>query len=462
MYAIVDIETTGGFAASHRVTEVAIFIHDGVSVVDQYETLINPERFIPANISALTNITNEMVEQAPVFEQVADEIYDYLKGNIFVAHNVHFDYSFLKNEFNELNYKFDFKKLCTVRLSRKIIPGLHSYSLGNLCDSVGIQIESRHRAAGDAKATAKLFGILLRRDAQNHIQKALKRNSRETILPPNLPKEEFEKLPEAEGVYYFHDDKGTPIYIGKAKNIKKRIAGHFTGDRTEKAKQGVRKDIHSISYELTGNEFVALLLEAQEIKKFWPKYNRALKANTTKWGIFVYEDRNGYLRLSMNKANSKLKPEVTFNSHAEAWQFLIKKSKEFELCPKLCGIQKSKGACFDYDMDMCQGACVSKEEVEHYNNKVLEALNSSEELKDTFAIIGKGRNQNENSLVLIENGTFQGFGFVHQGEQIDSYDRAFDFITKMKDNPDIQNIINSQLRRELSHNIMYFNTDNQI
>ena len=233
MYAIVDIETTGGYAANHRITEIAIFHHDGIQITETFHTLINPGRDIPYYITGLTGISTEMVLSAPTFEEVAEEIFNFLDGKVFVAHNAHFDYSFLKREFELTGINWQAKKLCTVRLSRKIIPGLRSYSLGTLSESLGIEIINRHRANGDAHATVKIFDQLLRRDRDNYIAKALKKNSGETILPPNLPKEEFDRLPALPGVYYFHNARGQVIYVGKAINIKKRIAGHFTGEARE-------------------------------------------------------------------------------------------------------------------------------------------------------------------------------------------------------------------------------------
>src|SRR5688572_4470236 len=225
MYAIVDIETTGGYADNHRITEIAIFLHDGLNVTERYHTLINPGRNIPYYITGLTGITHDMVRKAPSFPEVAEEIFRRLNGKVFVAHNAHFDYSFLKKEFEQAGINWHAKKLCTVRLSRKIIPGLRSYSLGSLSESLGISITNRHRAGGDAAATVKIFDQLLQRDRDNYILKTLKKNSGETILPPNLPKEQFDKLPVGCGVYYFHDVRGNVIYVGKAINIKKRIIG---------------------------------------------------------------------------------------------------------------------------------------------------------------------------------------------------------------------------------------------
>jgi DNA polymerase-3 subunit epsilon len=162
VYAIVDIETTGGHADSNGITEIAIYVYDGEKVIDEFVSLINPESYIPAFISGYTGITNEMVENAPIFEDVAEQVHQLLKDNIFVAHNVNFDYSFIKHQLQGCGYELDTKKLCTVRLSRKVFPGYKSYSLGNICGSLNIPISDRHRAAGDAKATVILFEQILK------------------------------------------------------------------------------------------------------------------------------------------------------------------------------------------------------------------------------------------------------------------------------------------------------------
>jgi DNA polymerase-3 subunit epsilon len=216
MYAIVDIETTGGHASSNGITEVAICIHDGKKITQRYSTLVNPCMDIPVYIRALTGITNEMVQDAPKFEDVAADIYHLLHGKIFIAHNVNFDFSFIRYHLTAAGYDLQCNKLCTVRLSRKILPGMPSYSLGKLCRHLGIENESRHRAMGDAEATTTLFSILLQNDTGNHIGDALKQRSREQALPSNLPKEDIDLLPYTPGVYYFHNDKGKVIYVGKA------------------------------------------------------------------------------------------------------------------------------------------------------------------------------------------------------------------------------------------------------
>ncbi|RYD89366.1 MAG: DNA polymerase III subunit epsilon, partial [Sphingobacteriales bacterium] len=288
MYAIVDIETTGGHANANGITEIAICIHDGTRVIKRFDTLINPQRDIPIYIRALTGITNEMVQDAPLFKDMAHEIYQLLHDKIFVAHNVNFDFSFVRYHLAQAGYDLQCNKLCTVRLGRKIMPGFPSYSLGKLCSQLGISNNSRHRAAGDAEATAILFSLLLEKDTEKHIIKALKQNSREQVLPPNLPKKDVEQLPYTPGVYYFHDNKGKVIYVGKAKNLKKRVCSHFTGNNPGPQRQEFLRNIHSITYQLCGTELIAFVLESIEIKRLWPKYNRSLKRFEHAYALYDY------------------------------------------------------------------------------------------------------------------------------------------------------------------------------
>ncbi len=444
MYAIVDIETTGGYADSHRITEIAIYHHDGIQVTDRYHTLINPGRNIPYYITGLTGITYEMVSRSPSFSEVAKIIFEQLNGKVFVAHNAHFDYSFLKKEFEQVGINWQSKKLCTVRLSRKIIPGLRSYSLGSLAESLGIQIPDRHRAGGDVAATAKIFDKLLKRDQTNYIANVLKRNSGETILPPNLPKEDFDRLPAKPGVYYFHNSRGQIIYVGKATNIKKRIAGHFTGDAREWNRSKIRNEIHHITFELTGNDLVALILESQEIRRLWPKYNMAQKYRVEEWGIYDYEDRNGYKRFSVNVIVRGTRPLIRFSSKGDAWNFLWEKVRTHKLCPKLSGLQLSKGLCFEYQTGNCNGACMEVEQQDVYNARVVSANNSFID-GGTLAIIGRGRNAREHSLVLIERGKYFGFGFLDRKLPVDNFNSVRNLIKPGVQTPTVQNLVNSYM-----------------
>lgn len=456
MYAIVDIETTGGYADNHRITEIAIFHHDGLQITGRYHTLVNPGRNIPYYITGLTGITQQMVEEAPSFEEVARVVREQLEGKIFVAHNAHFDYSFLKKEFEQAGIHWQTKKLCTVRLSRKIIPGLRSYSLGSLAESLGISIPNRHRAGGDVAATAKIFDLLLKRDKEGYISRALSRNSGETILPPNLPKEEFDKLPAKPGVYYFLNSRNQVIYVGKATNIKKRIAGHFTGDAREWNRSKVRNEIHRIHYELTGNDFIALILESQEIRRLWPKYNLAQKFRVEEWGIYEYEDRNGYKRFSVTQVARGTQPLIRFSTKGDAWNFLWEKVRTYALCPKLSGLQVAKGLCFEYQTGTCKGACMEVELPSVYNARVKEAVHSFVEQGSSAVILGKGRTARERSLVLVEEGKYVGFGFFDRKASLDDLQELKKQVKRGAETPTVQNLVNSYLLNPRGAEVIVF------
>lgn len=445
MYAIVDIETTGGYAGSSRITEVAIVFHDGNSITGCYETLINPETSIPRYITGLTGIDDKMVEAAPKFHEVASHIHSLLHQKVFIAHNVNFDYSFLKKQMEECGIPFNTKRLCTVRLSRKIIPGHKSYSLGNICKTAGITIKNQHRAAGDATAAAELFDLLLKKDNAQIIGSSLKRASGEAYLPPHLPKEQFLKLPSATGVYYFYNSKGQLLYVGKALDIKKRVISHFRPNSSTTQRTNFIKEIVDIKFTLCGSELIALLLESQEIKSKWPRYNSSQKRPSIHYGVYQYEDRNGYKRLGVNKTTKKNSSLSFFRTLSEAREFISLKTKEFDLCPKLTGLQHTIAECYDHTKDLCKGACIGAESSTLYNIRHDEALNSFSSMDESFVIVTKGRSRGERSYVLIERGKYIGFGFCPSKSDFTDITFLKLNINLCHDNSDVQGIIKSWL-----------------
>ncbi len=443
-FAIVDIETTGGNASGSAITEVAILIHNGVEVIDRYETLIDPLRPIPYYIQSLTGIDNDMISNAPTFENVAHKIYELLSGCIFVAHNVNFDYSFIKHHLALAGYNFTAQKLCTVRLSRKIKPGLSSYSLGRLCDSLGIEIENRHRAGGDAEATAVLFSKLIAWDVEGEIASMLKRNSKEQALPANLPRRDFDVLPQCPGVYYFKDRAGKVIYVGKANNIKKRVSSHFTGHNPNPQRQHFLQEIYAIDFEICGTELMALLQEVSAIKKIWPKYNRALKRYEPKFGLFLYEDRNDFLRLAIGKYNKSNVAVHEFQTMTEGTNMLHELCRDFNLCPELCAIGNCKTHCYGETM---QSDNKHRNEVHgaasEYNHLVEQALESLKQNLPSFALMDKGRNDTERSYIWVEKGNFYGMGYVGKDTDLQNIDDIKSSLTRYTSNRYCMELINS-------------------
>ncbi|WP_246535415.1 exonuclease domain-containing protein [Litoribacter ruber] len=442
VFAIVDIETTGGTAQRGGITEVAVIVHDGKQVLDTYQTLVNPLRIVPGFITGLTGIDNEMVQDAPTFAEIAEELYELLEDKIFVAHNVNFDYNFLHHEFGKVGLNFRRPKLCTVRLSRKAFPGYSSYSLGRLCESRGIRITDRHRAYGDAAATAILFQQVFSLD-RSIIDKSLKRNSGEAFLPPHISKEKFDALPQRPGVYYFFNQTNEVIYVGKANNIQSRFKGHFGG----KSRNDLKSEIHDVSFSETGSEFLALLLEALEIKRLWPKYNRAQKRPSHSWGIYTYEDGNGYQRIQVGKVQKALKPIMTFYSHAEAWAEVQSGVRAFGFCPKLAGIQKSAHECYDYPLGKCEGACLGKESPETYNLKMEEWLNQGTVVSKQLLIKSAGRTRDEHAAIVFDNGILKAYGFISQEMEVQA-ESILDYLTPVKPVLETGLILRSFLSRE--------------
>jgi len=453
MYAIVDIETTGGHASANGITEIAICIHDGTDVVKRYSTLINPHKEIPIYIQALTGISDAMVKNAPSFGQVAHEIYKLLNGQIFVAHNVNFDYSFVKYHLAMAGYDLQSNKLCTVRLGRKILPGHPSYSLGKLCRSLNIENDSRHRAMGDANATARLFSMLLQNDKENHIKAALKQNSKEQVLPPNLPKKTIVQLPQAPGVYYFHDAKGKVIYVGKAKNIKKRVSSHFTGNNPGLQRQEFLRNIHQITHQVCGTELIAFVLEAVEIKRLWPKYNRSLKRFEHAFGIYVFEDQRGFLRLAVDKHRKHHQTVYTCNSLLEGYALLNRLIETFGLCPKLCFIQNNNQPCITGLESGC--ACTGHHSVDDYNRKVNFALDELKEALPTFAIRDEGRTHDEHSCILIEKGQFYGMGYIADNAEANNLHQLKNYLTPYPGNDYIKTMVHNYAARYPHRKVMF-------
>ena len=342
-----------------------------------------------------------------------------------------------------------------MRLAKKILPGYRSYGLGILSSQLGISNNARHRALGDAEATAKIMKILIDRDHQHFINYSLKKTSREATLPSHLPKEVFDSLPEKAGVYYFHNEKGKVVYVGKAKNIKNRILGHFTGE-SSKSKRLFHENIHNISFELTGNELVAFLLESREIKRLWPEYNRAQKYASKIHGLYSYYDRNGYLRFTISKTQPGAKPIASFRNFQEGRTQINDLISKYKLCPKLCGLQKPTGTCFDYKIGSCDGACNGEITPNYYNKRVALALEYLAAEKKTFAIIGNGREIDEKSLVLVENGVYLGHGFTDYNISANNFEELKNRITNFPDNQDIQKILNSHLSHVKGEEVIYF------
>ncbi|MGB0837308.1 MAG: exonuclease domain-containing protein [Flavobacteriaceae bacterium] len=452
-YAIVDIETTGtGGPKGQKITEISVFLHDGTQIIDEFTSLVNPESNIPQFITGLTGIDNSMVADAPKFYEIAKQVHQITEDAVFVAHNVNFDYNIIAAEFESLGGQFKRKKLCTVRLSRKLIPGLNSYSLGKLCKSLDIPLSDRHRARGDAAATVILFEKLLASDDLGAIPQALNPRSLDATLPPLLSKEKVDLLPKQAGVYYFKDEQGKIIYVGKAKNLRARVLSHFYDKKSKEQK--MCRQTADVDFKVSGSELLALLQESAEIKHHFPMFNRAQRRTNDSFGLFSYIDQKGIKHLAFASLKQIPKPLMTFANQSACREFLNKLCESYELCPKYCHLQQSNAACFHFQLKSCKGVCCEKESVASYNKRVDACIASIYQEPKTYFITEQGRESSERALVHVENGIYQGYGYLtaealeHELAEEPSYQGLKQYIEPQKHNKDVMRIIHSYLKNE--------------
>tara|TARA_R110000868_G_scaffold33804_1_gene122391 strand:+ start:592 stop:1779 length:1188 start_codon:yes stop_codon:yes gene_type:complete len=385
-----------------------------------------------------------MLRNAPKFYEVAKRIVEITETCILVAHNAQFDYRILCTEFRRLGFEYERKSLCTVELSKDLIPGQASYSLGKLVRSLGIPVTDRHRASGDALATVKLFKMLLDKDtSKSIIQKSVRLNPKLQLEPRHI--DIIAELPSITGVYYIHKANGDIIYIGKSNNIKKRINQHFTGTNAKSKK--IQAQVSAVTYEATGSELVALLKESEEIKKIKPIHNRALRRSIFTHALYVFEDENDYLNLKIDVADGRKKPITTFSNRQSGKSFITKAVEDYNLCQKLTGLYKTKTSCFNYEIKNCEGACIYEESSETYNKRVQSLIEKNSYSNKNMVIVDRGREVDERSAILIENGVFKGIGFFNLNYQITKLEILESIITPMENNRDTQHIIQNYLRK---------------
>ena len=453
MYAILDIETTGGQFNEEGITEIAIYKFDGHEVVDQFISLVNPEKPIQPFVVKLTGINNAMLRSAPKFYEVAKRIIEMTEGCVIVAHNASFDYRILKTEFRRLGFDFKKQTLCTVELSKKLIPEQESYSLGKLVRALGIPMADRHRANGDAMATVKLFKLLLSKDVEKEIVKSFIKTEIKSGMSPKLL-DIVESLPSKTGIYYIHNEKGDLIYIGKSNNIKKRVNQHFTGTSSKSKK--IQRDVYAVTFEETGSELIALLKESEEIKVNKPIYNRAQRKSIFLYALYQHKTEAGYIALSIEKSDGRKKEITSFTSLQEGKNLLFKITEKYNLCQKINGLYDTKNDCFQYKINECKGACIGKEAASAYNDRVLEFINKNSFDKNNMIVIDKGRAFDERSAILIENGVYKGYCFYELNYQVTNIDILKNIIILMQHNRDVKTIIQSYLRKNKMHKIITF------
>ncbi len=453
MYAILDIETTGGQFNEEGITEIAIYKFDGHEIVDKFISLVNPEIPIQPFVVKLTGINNAMLRSAPKFFELAKRIIEITNDCVLVAHNADFDYRILRTEFRRLGYDFNVKTLCTVELSKRLLPEQTSHSLGKLVRALGIPMADRHRASGDAMATVKLFKMLLDKDLNKEIVAAHIKFEIQKGIAPKLM-DIVERLPSKTGIYYIHKEDGSLIFIGKSKNIKKRVNQHFTGI-TKSAKK-IQNEVSVVTYEETGSELIAQLKESLEIKINRPIYNRMSPKSNFSWAVYAEKDVNGYLNLKLQKADGRKKEIKSYLSLQEGKDALYRITSNYQLCQKLTGIYETKTHCFQHTISECDGACIGKITSEEYNLRVQNFIEKNLFDNKTLAILDKGRTITERSVILVENGVYKGYAFYDLNYQINNIEILRSIIVPMQSNRDTRNNIQTYLRKAKGIKIVNF------
>ena len=461
MFAIIDIETCGGKYEYRRgrITEICIAIHDGLRVVEKYTTLINPECYISPYFISLSGITNEMVAKAPKFHEIAKTIIDMTEGKIFVAHNVAFDYGFIKDEFAGLGYKYKRETLCTVRLSRKLMPGKLSYSLGKLCESIGIDVQNRHRAEGDVDATIQLFDRLLELKSM-HPQ--FKNQGVEDLMTRRIDKIKhyiLDKLPEACGVYYFLNKEQQIIYIGKSVNMYNRAMSHFNSKESKGKK--MLNDLYNVDFVKTGSELVALLHEAQEIKSHKPHYNRMRKADVFTYCIDWFMDDNGIINFKIVEYENTVNTLVSFANYATARERIENWIDEYALCLRYCHLTSDEAICFNHQIKKCNGICAGEEEITIYNKRAKEIMDSIIFKNEHFALIDHGKTPEERSIILVENGHYVGYGYIDRTDTFSSLEECRALVNKVTFYPDADDLIRGFLKTNRLKTIVFKSTNEE-
>ena len=447
MFAIVDIETCGGKFEYQkgRIIEIAIVVHDGLSVVKSFSSLVNPECYIAPNFTRISGITNEMVADAPKFHEVAKDILEYTEGCVFVAHNVNFDYSFVRDEFASLGYKFRRDTICTVRLSRKFLPGKDSYSLGKLCNSLGIEVKNRHRALGDAEATAKLFDILLEVKSTHPVYK---NQGAEALMVRRIDKIKqyiLNKIPESTGVYYFLNNKQEILYIGKSTNMYNRAINHF--NPAENKGKKLLNELYNVDFVETGSELIALLLENKEIKAHKPEFNTRQKADVFTHAIDYFTNEEDILTFKIVAHEDARQPLLSFTSMAAAREKIEYLLDEFSLCLRYCSLTSEDAVCFNNQIKKCNGICAGEEAVEDYNFRAQKLVNQFTYDNPNFMILGKGRTTEEKSFVLILNQRYTGYGYLIKDQSYSNLEDIRAACIETVYHPDADHIIKSWMSR---------------
>lgn len=434
--AFVDIETTGGSVTADRVIEIGIVRVENNTVVQTYKSLIHPNKIISQSIELLTGITNDMLLSAPTFWEVKKDIADILEDCHFVAHNVRFDYSFLKNEFARFEQEFSPKHFCTVKLSRLLYPQYRHHNLDSIIERHGFTVKNRHRAYDDAYVLWQFYQKAMAEFGAEQLGKAISIITKRPSLPVNISRETIAAIPNNPGVYIFYGDEGVPLYVGKSVTLRDRILSHFSADHSNTKEMKITQNINSIETIETPGELSALIKESQLVKELQPIFNSQLRRCQKFICALKDVSKTGYPIIRFETVDS-FTPDILhrtlgiFRSLKQAKQFATYAAETYQLCKKLLSLEHMAGACFGYRLEKCKGACVEKESAEAYQERFSEAFGSKTistwPYKGAVIIIERKPNEESgqyfliNQWCIIDSGTFS--------DEYDAKDRMFRYDT---------------------------------
>jgi DNA polymerase-3 subunit epsilon len=361
-----DIETSGGSLATSRIIEVAAIRVENQEIVEEFTTLLNPGTSIPSWITNLTGITTNDVAPAPFFEDIAYQLLQILDGATFIAHNVRFDYSYIKKELQACGYEYNPKLLCTVRLSRALYPECKGHSLEKIIARHAISVSARHRAYDDALAIKDFSELAYHEKGVEAFQAAVQKQFKTRSMPPNLREADLAAIGHTPGVYVFEDKEGSPLYVGKSVNLRNRVLSHFNQDTKHVKEMQLSLGVHTVRTVETKTELEALLLESSMVKDLLPIHNRKLRRVKSHFVFLKSTDEQGYTTIRIADVDLSEQADLSqiygmYASRAKAKAALEEKRQTYRLCPKLLGLEHGKGACFMYQLGKCPGACKGSE-----------------------------------------------------------------------------------------------------
>lgn len=435
----VDIETTGVSYRSNRIIEVAAIRVENDQIVDTFTTLVNPGSPIPYYITRLTGITSGDVADAPQFEAIAERLHEILSGAIFIAHNVRFDYSFIKKQLALCNITYNPRMLCSVRMSRALYPQEKGHSLQAIINRFELATTARHRAYEDAEVIWRFFKHAHQQHGPDLFTAAALKQLKHKSAPPNVAGDAFDNIPNTPGVYTFYDKDKSPIYIGKSVTLRKRVMSHFAQDTAIDKEMKLSLHTHTISFIETGTELEALLLESRMVKEQLPLYNRMLRRYKKMYVLYADTNDDEYMTISVDLVDSEdIQPDNSiygvYPSKMKAKHALEEIQKTFELCPKLLGLEKSNGACFKYQLHKCRGACIGDEPHHIYNQRLETAFERNKleswPYKDPI-VLSQLTADNQQKNLVIDNWNVIGEIYSDEGceTQYKAWQSVFDLDT---------------------------------